>query len=313
MGKLVVILNPHAKQNRKDPERAARCAHIIDGFGDVFETTSTKELQDTCRSLPDQDIEVVGICGGDGTNHLVMTALIKEYQARGKAVPRLLFLRGGSMNTICKNLGISYKAEDSLKALVSRHRGPLSHATFRQPTIEINGKFGSLFGAGYGYNFLKEYYSSGMNPGPMRAFKVVVNAAGSVAVGGKMAKRFAEKFQADVTVDGRRVDFDRFGMILAGTMEQIGVGFRPLYRAREKEGRFHVVATGFSGTQVLNQLHRFYAGKPMIGANHVDEVVSEVVIKGREPIGYFVDGELYDNENEITIKMGPTIEAILQA
>jgi len=312
MKNIVVIVNPHAKQNKRDPGRASRFSSIIGRRGEVFETLHLEELKDLCRSLPERNVSVVAVCGGDGTNHVVLSTLIETYLGRGKKLPKMLFLQGGSMNTVCRNLEIKRKAEDSLKLLTARMDLHLPLATFKQETINVNGRFGFMFAAGYGYNFLSEYYRSKISPGPRRATKVVFQAIGSTAVGGAMARRLGQKFLADIYIDREKVDFTTFGMVLAGTLPQIGVGFRPLYRAREKEGYFHIVATGFSPFQILSQLNKFFKGGRMVGDNHVDELAMEVRISGKESIGYTVDGEMYENEKEIFITRGPVIEAVLQ-
>ena len=55
---------------------------------------------------------------------------------------------------------------------------------------------------------------------------------------------------AELRCDGVRVPFATYTVIYASTIEDIGLGFRPTYRARERPGHFHVFAGPIGAARV---------------------------------------------------------------
>jgi diacylglycerol kinase family enzyme len=311
VGQIVVITNPHARQNAKDPGRPERFERQLGARGVVCETQHLEHLDETCRGLLDRDIDVIGICGGDGTNHLVLTALVKAFAAAGRALPPISFLKGGSMNTIRGNLGLRGSAEKTLAALIEKKETGEAFQLKRQSILQVNGeKCGFFYGNGYVANWLYEYYSENGVSGPQRAAETAYNAIASVISRGAMAQRLGRRFQADVTVDGTPVAIREFGMIMAGFIVDVGIGFKALYRAHEKEGSFHVVATALRPGQIAAQVHRFYMGRRLQGEGHFDELARELVIRSEEPLGYTLDGEMYKT-TEFRVATGPTIDIVM--
>ncbi len=311
LGQLAVVYNPHAKLNKKHPERLERLTAIVGDGGVVYETRQLDELPRLGQELAALDIDLLCICGGDGTNQLVLTALLPAYLAAQRPIPPIYFLKGGSMNTIGWSLGLRFSAESALASLIARRRQGEQFETAPQNTLRVNDKYGMLFGNGYAINFLEEYYSANSDPGPRRAAEIAYKAISSVITRGDMFQRLARQFRAEVTLDGRRLEFPAYGMILIGTVEYIGIGFKSLYRAHEAPDRFHAVFTMLTPGKILAQLHRFYAGRPLTGECHVDELAREVIIRAEQPLGYTLDGELYSSQ-ELNITTGPTVPVVVR-
>ncbi|NLH49518.1 MAG: hypothetical protein GX444_13100 [Myxococcales bacterium] len=313
MGELIIITNPHARQNSKDPERFERFQRMVGDQGTVYQTQQLDQLEQTCRQLLTKEIDLIAICGGDGTNHLVTTALIRTFQEAARPLPPLTYLKGGSMNTIAWGLNIRCPAEKVLTHLLQVRQAGRPLATQRQGTLHINDAYGYFFGNGYAVNFLEEYYNANSTSGPRRAAEITYKAIGAVLSRNEMHQRLARKFEAEILADGKPLGFPAYGMIMAGFIEYIGIGFKPLYRAHEREGHFHLVATGFNPGRILAQIHRFYTGKPLIGPHHFDDLVQDLQIRGAAPIGYTIDGELYRNETTIHLRPGPTLDVVVDS
>ena len=307
MGRIAVIFNPHAKGNRRRPERASRFAAILGDRGAVFETTRLDQVRDACREALAMGPDLLCFCGGDGTNHLVLSDLVPACRQAGRALPALHFLRGGSMNTIAWSIGIRRAPEKALARIVAMHRAGVPLATTRLGTVRLDGRHGYIWGNGYSYSFLEEYYAAGARGGPRRAARIVGKMIAATLTGGDFLERLARRVEGRLVVDGKEVGFPDYGMILAGFAEYLGIGFKSLYRAREREGYFHVVATALPPMRVLAQVHRFFAGKPLRGPNHFDALARELVFQTPEPEGYFLDGELY-KARELVLTPGPVLE-----
>ena len=310
MGRIAVIFNPHAKSNPKEPARPERFREILGDRGRVYETTDLGQLGEVCREVIDSGADLVCFCGGDGTNHLVATALIPAYRQAGLPLPPVHFLRGGSMNTTAGGLGLKCGAEKALAKLLEQRDAGGEPRTVRQGTMRVNEWYAFCFGNGYAANFLEEYYACRFETGPRRAAEVTYKAITSILAQGDFFQRLARPFEAEVLVDGKGLGFPAYGMVLAGFIECIGLGFKPLYRAREQEGSFHVMVTALAPARILAQVHRFFSGKPLVGEHHFDEIAREVVIRCPEVFGFTLDGEMY-HDREVVISAGPALDVVL--
>lgn len=307
---IAVITNPNARKNSKNLDRISIFQRILGKHGKVYETKHLSEIDDVCRTIANENPEWIGVCGGDGTQHLVFTGLNRAYLNLGKPIPPLHPLKGGSMNTIAWNLGQKSTAEKTLENMVRRHSLGRKFSYAKLGTMKVNDQYGFFFGMGYTVNFLTEYYASKAQGGVGRAAGTVFRTAGAILFGGKMLERLKKQFNAKVSVDGRPVDYPSYGLFMAGTIQYVGLAFKPLYRARENEKQFHVLVSGLKPSQVLPQTHRFFLGSKLKGTPHHDSLAVEVTVNSEEPLGYTIDGEMYDAKN-IQISIGPVVDWIV--
>jgi hypothetical protein len=63
-----VIVNPKARQNKRDPRAASRLSRALGDHGVVRTASSHEELARIAEDFRKLDIDVLGISGGDGTN-----------------------------------------------------------------------------------------------------------------------------------------------------------------------------------------------------------------------------------------------------
>ena len=100
-----VVVNPRAGRNRRADERADRLGDVLGGQGWVRETASLAHLDDVAAECRARAIDVLGVCGGDGTLARTLSALVRVYGS--DALPRILPLRAGTMNTVARAMGCS--------------------------------------------------------------------------------------------------------------------------------------------------------------------------------------------------------------
>src|SRR5476651_731789 len=99
-----VVLNPRSRRNLRDPGAALRLARTLGDHGIVRAVHSLDDLHRAAEDFKALSIDVLGISGGDGTNHVTITGFLNVYGAR--ALPQLAFLRGGTMNTVANSVGV---------------------------------------------------------------------------------------------------------------------------------------------------------------------------------------------------------------
>src|SRR5262249_6242068 len=146
------------------------------------------DLTQAARRFADAKIDVVAICGGDGTNLWTLTELMRAYGAA--ELPAVAFLGGGTLNTVAKNLGFVRRPKVQLKRLVAAMRcGTLSFS--QQETLTVNGLCGFIFAAAMGARFLEAYYDgpvTGVTWAALLAARTALSALGQ----GPLARRLFE-------------------------------------------------------------------------------------------------------------------------
>ena len=206
MSGIGVVLNPKSGKNRRDPGAARRLAKTLGDAGIVREAHSLDELYRIAEDFQRLEIDVLGISGGDGTNHVTLTGFIDVYKT--KSLPQVAFLRGGTMNTVANSIGIPRGKPEGLlgrliHAYADRSANPLANVERR--VMRIGTTYGFLFGTGAVHGFLAEYYrNGGGRPSSIVAAKTLLSGVGSALVGGEIVSRIAAKWQGWVEFDDGR-------------------------------------------------------------------------------------------------------------
>ena len=69
-----IVYNPFAGGNKTKPQaRKNKLEKILGPQGMVRETRSLEDIDSVAREFYQKDIDILGISGGDGTNHCVLT------------------------------------------------------------------------------------------------------------------------------------------------------------------------------------------------------------------------------------------------
>jgi diacylglycerol kinase (ATP) len=333
-----VIFNPRSGRNLRDPRAARRLARTLGDHGVIREAGSIDELYRVAEDFRRLDIDVLGISGGDGTNGTTITGFIDVYQ--GNALPQLAFLRGGTMNTVANSVGVGRGPPEGLlerlcRAYVARAAAPLANVerhvmcirgegtlagsgyhggaprSVRAPPLPM--KYGFNFGTGVVCGFLSEYYAYGQPPNPLVAAKTLLRGVGSAAVGGEMIRRMAEPFRGSIeTADGTVWPERDYLAVAGGTVDQIGLNFRPFYRYAERPNTFHLLGIHTSPLGFVRQLPRIWRAAPMQSGRTYESVTDHAVIRSpRSPLRYMIDGDLHECGGPLHISIGPRVQIVV--
>jgi hypothetical protein len=172
--------------------------------------------------------------------------------------------------------------------------------------------YGFLFGTGVVHGYIAEY-SRGGHPSPLEAAKTLARGIGSTLVGGEMIRRMAEPFRGSVTLDDGTTWEERdYLSIAAGTIDQIGLSFRPFYRWAERADAFHLLGIFASPLQFVLDLPRIREGRPMRPGRTYEATPSSATLRSAGPIlRYMIDGDLHETPGEIELSIGPKVEIVL--
>jgi diacylglycerol kinase (ATP) len=309
-----VVLNPKSGKNLRDPGAARRFARALGDSGIVREAHSIDELYRIAEDFQRLDIDVLGISGGDGTNHVTLTGFIEVY--KGQTLPQVAFLRGGTMNTVANHIGVPRgKAEALLDRLIRAYaeRAVRPLVNVERHVMRIGTTYGFLFGTGAVYGFLAEYYRcGGGKPSPIVAARTLLQGALSAMVGGEIVSRIAAPFVGGVELDDGTVwDEREYFAVAGGTIDQIGLNFKPFYRWEERPDTFHLLGIHTSALGFVADLPRIWRAEPMRDGKTYEATPRNARIHSKDGImRYMIDGDLHESKGPLDVTIGPRVQIL---
>lgn len=309
-----VITNPKAKKNLRRPWIKDSLQRIVGDAGWVYETRSIDELTGLAHEFIDKGIEILAVNGGDGTAHIALTYFIPIFQKLNKPLPKVLSLRGGTMNTISNSIRHKGKGEDILSNIVKKYKNKEPIEQIRQPILRIvnqdgKARYGFMWGYGVVGNFLELYYK-GTSLGPWQAFKTFASISASALFRTPLAKQVFSKCPSVVELDGIKLDLpDAIGALGCSIIE-VGLGIKTNYRAYEKPGYVHLRMVSMPASEFVFWVPRMAGGIPIPDKRVLDEIAKEIHCTTRNQPPYTIDGELYKDANEFFVTQGPVLNVI---
>ncbi|MBF0491631.1 MAG: hypothetical protein HQM15_02490 [Deltaproteobacteria bacterium] len=301
-----IILNPHSKKHKQDPGRMERLGFIVGDRGSCRQTHSFEDLKEVISEFKQRQIEVLGIGGGDGTNHVVLTYLIRIYQ--DQPLPKITFLRGGTLNTIAASCGIYGSPEKILSNLIYKYHEDETLKIKEINLLEVNGEFGFIFGTGVLYRFMKSYYEG--KPSPFRAAQTLGHSIFSAIFNTEYSRKMFERYEGEVLVDGKKWAFKNYSAIYAGSVEQLGLNFR-VFHYSAMAGKFHAVGFSTPPRNILRYVPFMFLGKPSKCPELIEEPVSEMKMVFEEAQPYTLDGDMLEGQKEIIVRAGPKLQVVV--
>jgi hypothetical protein len=311
MGGIGIIYNPRSRRNVRAPGTAQRLRSLLGGEGELAEASTHAELAVAVERFRARGIDVLGVSGGDGTSHVVLTAFVRAYGTT--PLPAVALLRGGAMNTVADAHQLRGTPESILRGLLERRRSGQPWRTVERDllAVETDGappQFGFLFGTGAVVTFLDAYYGTG-HAAPATAAALLVRAVGSALVGGRFASALTVREPLRVSADGEDWPDGPYLAVLAGAIPEIGFGFTPFSRCDEQPGFFHAVGVTGSALQVAARLPQIWAGRPWRRTLAVDAVTRDLRLDG--PLRFTIDGDLEQAERTTRVRTGPPVRLVM--
>ena len=300
---MIVLVNPRARGVRLDRSLCRRLRELARGTAKVM---LVDEMSSVATRLADERVDLVALVGGDGTTRAALTALDPAYRARGLSLPRIALLRGGTINTVARNLGVQGTPEQLLLRLLDRVRFDAPLPTVRHTLLRVNDDLGFLFAAALGARFLERYYDH-PSPDRGRAVRLAVEVVVSALVSGRLAHTLFAPARVEVTVDGAARTIDEARLVVASTIRDVGVGMRIAPRAQDRPGCFQLVVSGLSPVEMALGIPAVQAGRALGGTAHLDEVCrsAELSMEREEP--YTLDGDLFRAKKLTLAAAGPVL------
>lgn len=313
MAGIGIITNPHSRRNRRFPEQMRRLAYVL-GDNDSYELTNKiDDVRTVAERFKQSGIDILALNGGDGTNHVTLSTFIEVYG--DTPLPKITFLRGGTMNTISDAIGIKGTPSRLLANLVENYYTGVPFETTERDMLKITDetgtRYGFIFGNGIVSNFLELYYGTG-HPSPSTAAVLVAKTIASIPLGGKMARDVVKPFRASLQFENEKWDERDYTTVIASTIDQIGMGFRPFIRCEEKPHSFHLLAFMATPLDMVSLLPSIRLGLPLPEEKVRSRVSANTIFKSNEPIVYTIDGDMHTAREGVLLEAGPRVQVILR-
>lgn len=306
MKKIYVILNSNAKRFRTGRSSVKAYQKIKYEGLYLFLPQNFDELQNTIKKTAEDFPDYICIGGGDGSIHLILSELLNSFN--NKKLPPVLILKEGTMNNIARTIKLSGTGIEILKRFINAIKNDDIIKTERRDTIEINSKYCFLFGTGLITNFLKLAYS-GFEKGFLRNFLIALITARE-AIHNDVHGRVFNYNDVYIEADNKPVDIHSVSGILAGTVEDIAMGFKPLKDASILPCKFQILIMGTEPRKILLNIDKIKRGMRIAEDGYINIHASSLLIKQNGRFDYTMDGDLYTAENELFIQTGPAIDLI---
>ena len=291
-----VILNPHAKGNQRGVAgRERRMASIVGDEGLVRVTPDLPAIEQVAAEFAARGIDILAICGGDGSDHCTLTGFHRVYGDR--PLPLLLPLRAGTINYIADaTAGRRGTPEQVLARVLRDYRRGHTHVTTERDVLRVHAgttELGFLLSFGTAVNYLRAYYSLEQQ-GPWAAAKLLGRLMGSAMLGTHISRAVFQAVEADIDCDGEPLPFRLFTFFFAATVDRIALGFRPTYLALRKRGFFHVIGGPIHARRLVRRAVRIYRGFPTGEPELYDNVGARLAIRFARPTHIMLDGDILE-------------------
>lgn len=302
-----VIANITARLYRRRPSLLDEVRRVSAGVAEVHPTSRVDELDAVCARIAARGTDLVILSGGDGSFMAGVTALARAF---GEAsLPRLALLPGGTVATVARNFGMQGDPTRLLarifaaRTLASRRR-----ATLRVREVAGNERIGFIFGTGLVARFFDLYYADGA-----RGYGGAARIAGRIFVesfvDGPYAQQVLTPMPCTIEVDGRRLASDRWSLVCASVVRDLGIGMRVNYRAGEDLDRPHLVASPLPPRSLGPRAPFVLLGKSIGGAGSFDDLARSFVVRFSPEGPYVLDGDVL-RASEVTVSAGPPIDVV---
>jgi len=340
MSGIGLIHNPNAKKNKNRRGLAEKFAKILSDFGVVRVTRNLNEISEVAKEFLDREIDILMVNGGDGTCYLTLTKFIEVYGKR--ELPLIVHMRGGTLNTVAHALdGIKGAPEEIVLNVVDKYRRNEPFTLTERNIVKVSSfdgfdtpsatqpkgfdtigthlavltasgpkdLYGFIIGSGLVANFIKAYNEGG-GRGPIKAAKLILKGVYSAILRTDYSQKLVEPLQAKIFIAGRKLPSTQYTTILASSIREIGLGFKPAYLAGKRDGFFHFVCGNLPALEIVKNLPKIRLGKPIVTRELYDEVCKEVTIKTDGEFRCMVDGDIYRCAGDVKITTGPRLKFI---
>lgn len=315
MAGIGVVVNKNAGQKRTTfrGNIGKKLGFVLGDPESLRETSRVEDLDEVVRVFRDRRVEILGIGGGDGSNHYTLDTLVRTYGA--EPLPRVAFLCGGTHNAHALSVGVQGTPEKLLQGIVHKYHTRADFETTHRLLLRIDDgvriHHGFTLASGFMYRFYEELILR-QGDSPAAVALLLAGWVASLAIGGRRIRGLFAREPARITVgDAPLPGWTEVNGITASGMERLGLGFKPYPRASEHPNTFQLGVLRIQPEVFLKLMYSYRRGVVPIHEDAFSDTGTRLVVEAEQPIAYVLDGELYRGGTRLEITSGPRIEIIV--
>lgn len=312
-GRVVVLSNPYSGRNKRDPGLSARLRALLPEPHALLEPQDPEHADALAAELLDRgDLGVLAVNGGDGTLAHFLSAFARQ---RGdRPMPTVALLRGGTMNTVAHGIGLQGRPEPILRRVLRRQQdGQPQPIAIRHLMRVRDGvgpdRYGFLFGNGLVSNFLEVYYEGG-DASPLKAAKVLARAVLSALTGGEFTRRLIRRVEVTVSLDGQTWPARSFVSVTAGTVDDMGFGFKPFWQVVRHPGKLQAIGFACGAPAIALRVPGTLFSRPWNHPEIHDHLGERLVLSGEGRLAYMIEGDFHWGGQMIEVSVGPAVPLV---
>ncbi|MEZ4744154.1 MAG: diacylglycerol kinase family protein [Bdellovibrionota bacterium] len=309
MAGIGIITNPYSKLNKRNPRRQELLGYVAGQNGRLEITNSLEDLNRVAREFRDQDISVLAINGGDGTISRTLTAIINAYG--DKPLPKVVILRGGTVNVLATNLGVKGSPEHILFRLMEAHSTGQYKDRVRLYTLKIEGEYGFLFGNGSCFSFLEEFYRNKTNL--FGSVTLLLKVIASRLFNRSLYDRLIYQDKMTLEFKGKPAYEHQSCAVFCSTVEKMPLGIKLFWQNAEKSRILQVISAITDPLKAWYTLPLSILLRPRESDSaKISQTGTDLVVTSEKSANYTLDGELfYPSSKQVHITLGPKIEFLI--
>lgn len=308
-----VVFNPFARTNRKGAADQLDAIKKTLGPNTLVRATSViDEVSTVLEEFHKEGIKILCISGGDGTISYTISCYLNLFGS--EEFPVIIPLRGGTMNMLSADVGLSGDQIAICRKLIQSLEKNKVHTIERGLIRVIDPRFkhhnyGFCWLDGFPYKFIKRYYKEGATVGA--ALKLIFKT-GIISLTNMNHDLFQE-VESKVYIDDKELPPKSHLLLVASSVKRLVFGFRIFSEEAQAGEKFSMVyATLPYFKKVRYQLPRaLYMGlKPDKSGDFLNHSTKYLRVEGNR--GYIIDGEIYEPEEPVVIKLeaGPKVKIL---
>lgn len=330
MPKVLVILNPHARRNRRlGVSSRLRMERIVGAWGQVCETPTLDDLRQVLEQAGPPDYLVCD--GGDGSLHWAVNTAIELWGSDPRGLPVFVPTRGGTIDFVASKAGIVGGPEQVLASLVSKLKRGAQPRIATLDTLSIRGtpaipspidgfsRIGfALAAGGIGERFFDEYYLERQRG--RRAIAKIVSRAVTSHLSEHAGLPLPENFRrygrelfrptrARVIIDGHELPMTEHSALHAGSIDVNFKGLLRVFPLAKRKGVLHFQAGSIPPRALLRALPSLCMGMPIRADGLMESAGSQMRVSALDgdTLNPIIDGERFERMQELTVDPGPAI------
>lgn len=264
--RLGVLINPQSGVSQRSLQPIL---HLLDRYQSVIYrlVMEPKDITDALAAMAAKHVDVLAVCGGDGTVQTVLTALLDN--GPFAVLPPLALIAGGTTNMTAADVGIEGKPIQALERLLawSEGKGPTGQL-IRRPILRVDcgqgstPQFGMFFSAAgiAEVTRVRRVTRRRAKSELMRGGLGTAVTIGRYLLGLAMGRRVVEPTPIAIRLDGEVCGTHNYLALFITTLARLNPGIRPYWG--DEDGPLRYTAVAYQPQDLLLAAPAFLSGKP---------------------------------------------------